>query len=228
MNKGVFWGVGLGLLVLAFLGGFWLAGSPLDEPSDMKPAQSALPVPPAPLSAGASGSPGQAGAARLAPRPDALGAQPSLAPSPGPGLGSSQLAAPGAAENTNIAGTPKSKEERRKIVAQIRALSAELQAKGANATMQDVREYLDEVERLGQGQLDTRYFATTRQIIDQTDRALVLNQELARISKSTAPADQARRQAILAELSAITSRINASSAVLQSYSNEAASRATPR
>lgn len=218
MNKGVLWGGVLGLLVLAFLGGFWLAGSPPGSSVDLKPAQG---VPATVLSStGASGAPGQTGSVTSLPQTGAEGAATAVVPAPAPGQ--APWAAPSASADPATARTPKSREERRKVREQVRALSAELQAKGTNVTMQDVRAYLDKVERLGEGDFDARYFNTMRQIVDQTSRAQVLNLELAKLSQSTAPADVARKQAILAELRDISGKVSGGAAALQSYANEVA------
>lgn len=224
MNKGVLWGGGLGLLVLAFLGGFWLAGSNPGTPGDVKPALSAPPSTPPP--AGVAGAPGLSSPSASSPLPGADGAAPATAAAPA--AGQAPWADPSASAGPATARPAKSREERRKVREQVRALSAELQAKGTSVTMQDVRTYLDKVERLGGGEFDARYFNTMRQIVDQTARAQALNQELAKLSQSTAPADVARKQAILAELRDVSGKVSGGAAALQSYANEVAPGGKPR
>lgn len=224
MNKGVLWGGGLGLLLLAFLGGFWLAGSAPGSPADVAPALNASPT--APPAAGAAGAPGQAGLSASQPAPGTDGTAPT--PPTTPAAGQAPWAEPSASAGPSNARPAKSREERRKVREQVRALSVELQAKGANVTMQDVRAYLDKVERLGGGDFDGRYFNTMRQIVDQTARAQALNQELAKLSQSNAPADVARKQAILAELRDVSGKVSGGAAALQSYANEVAAGGKPR
>lgn len=224
MNKGVLWGGGLGLLVLAFLGGFWLAGSTPGTPGDVKPALSASPSasPPAVVSE----APVLSGPSTALPPPAVDAA--ALSTPAAPAAGQAPWAAPNTAAGPATARPAKSREERRKVREQVRALSAELQAKGTSVTMQDVRTYLDKVERLGGGEFDARYFSTMRQIVDQTARAQALNQELTKLSQSTAPADVARKQAILAELRDVSGNVSGGAAALQSYANEVAAGGKPR
>ncbi|UJW81249.1 hypothetical protein [Hydrogenophaga sp. SL48] len=224
MNKGVLWGGGLGLLLLAFLGGFWLAGSPAGSPTEPTPAPSVSPVAPPP--SGAAGVAGPVSPSMSGPPPGIDGTAP--ATQAAPAAGQAPWAAPSAAAGPATARPTRSREERRKVREQVRALSVELQAKGANVTMQDVRTYLDKVERLGGGDFDARYFSTMRQIVDQTARAQALNQELTRLSQRNAPADVARKQAILAELRDVSGKVSSGAAALQSYSNEVAAGGKPR
>ena len=110
-----------------------------------------------------------------------------------------------------------SREERRQRRAQLRARLAQLQAKGPKAGIEDIRQALEEVERLGAGILDPRYFKAVRDMLGHAARADALSAELRQIGQSRKPQDLARQQVILAELREIGQRLSTTSQALQSY-----------
>lgn len=214
MNKALVSGAGLGLLVLLGLGAIWLSAS---EPapgsaSDKAPLGGAVPQ--------VTRSGQEAGAATAPTAPEraagsagtVLEAAPWATPSPT----SASASTPGDVS------PPKTREQRRQIQRQIRALSTELQAKGAHTSLQDVSVYLDRVERLGEGVFDGRQFATLRLMVDQAAKAQALNHELARLAQSSKPADVARKQEVLAQLRDIGAKISSGAASLQPNASPAA------
>ncbi len=216
MNKGVLVGGGLGLLLLAFLAGVWLS-RPAPEPVPAAalpaapqlrpPASSALEVP-----AGLSASPADAPA-------------PSASPAPGgPEQGAEGNTAPWAVSPQAQAGGPGApaltREQRRQIRTQIRAKVNELLSKGPQLSLAETQGLLDDIEKLGQGQFDPRYFQVMRQMIQHSVQTQRLSAELNRIAQSTAPKDVARRQAILGELREIGDHMAKGAQTMQSYSRD--------
>lgn len=222
MNKGVWIGAGLGLLVLAGLGGYWLSlsESPLrDSPSGAQvaavpagtdrtsPAGSAGRLPP--------GAPAEAGAPGVGARGDAV--QPPWVLPPGAAVtgveGGGQVG-PGVNAGST---TALSREERRQRRAQMSARLAQLQAKGPSATIEDARQAMADVERLGAGMIDPVYFRAIQDLLTQAERSEALSAEFGRIAQSRKPQDVERQQAILAELRAIGQRTLDTSKIVQSY-----------
>lgn len=208
---------GLGVLLIALFGVAWLlldAPEKLGNSASSEASGSAAPVDgpvsertPLPASSAEANSPSLARGAQIQ--------------SPA-GVGASSQA------NTQVddlgaqgADSPKSREERRKSREQIRHLSAQLQAKGSNATLQDVQTYLNSVERLGAGDLSGRYFQTMRLILEQSARVQELNQELAAMPNTPSQAQQARKREILAQLRDSSSKITGGVTTLQSYARDA-------
>ncbi|MFP8777625.1 hypothetical protein [Hydrogenophaga sp. RWCD_12] len=211
MNRGALVGGVLGVVVLAFLGGYWLANpapnsaTSADASRSAAGAPSAAPgglTPPSNTTRGADGTSVAAGTPR-APwmNPPAAGA-------------ADPAASAGAAPVTEM-----SREERRKVREQVRKKLADLQAKGPNVTIAEVQSLMDEVEVLGRGVFDPRYFQTMRQMLEQSARVQALGKELQVVAASSAPKDVARRQQILAEMRNLSDQISQGSAALQSYAN---------
>lgn len=213
MNKGVVAGAGLGLVLLASLGGYWLASN------------GSAPVagnPSAPLAA-----PGPAGGAEPAGGTASAGAAASSAPA-APSSSAAVPAQPGAvAPVPGAAGAPSAApvaggskltpEERRQLRASIRAKLAALQAKGPNVSIAEAQAVMDEVERLGRGEFDPRYFKAVRDMLGYSGRVQALSKELQGIASSSNPKDVARRQAILGEMRDLSDQISQSAAAVQSY-----------
>lgn len=215
MNKGVLAGAGLGLVLLAFLGGYWLAnnaGAPLAGSASA----------PAPVTA-----PGTTGSASPATGTVTAGAQSASTPTApsstaaDPARSRADAAPPaGARAPATAPAQPVSKlspEERRQIRASIRAKLAALQAKGPNVTIAEVQAVMDEVEQLGRGEFDPRYFKAIRDMLGYSARVQTLSKELQTIASSANPRDVARRQAILAEMRDLSDQISQTSAAVQSY-----------
>ena len=216
MNKGVLVGGGLGLLLLAFLAGVWLS-RPAPEP-----------VPAAALPAAPQLRPPASGALDA---PAGLSASPADAPAPstgptpgGPGPGAEGSAPPWAVSPQAQAGGPGApaltREQRRQARAQIRVKVNELLSKGPQLSLAETQGLLDEIEQLGQGQFDPRYFQVMRQMLQHSAQAQRLSAELNRIANSTAPKDVARRQAILGELREIGDHMAKGAQTMQSYSRD--------
>lgn len=119
-------------------------------------------------------------------------------------------------------------EERRKRLSQIRTELAAITAQGAQASPERVQALLTELEVLSQGRFDPRYFQALREMLEGSGQVQALNRELQGLGSSTAPKDVARKQAILAELQAISTRISAAAANVQAYARRpAAQGSTP-
>lgn len=213
MNKGVIVGGGLGLLLLAFLAGVWLS-RPASEPGLVVarpgapqirlPAGGALDAP-----AGLPGSPANVPAPSTGTAP------------PGPGLGAEGSAAPWTvAPQAQASGPALTREQRRQIRVRIRVKVNELLSKGPQLSLAETQGLLDEIETLGQGQFDPRYFQVMREMIQHSVTTQRLSEELGRIAQSTAPQDVARRQAILGELRDISDRMANGAKTMQSYSRD--------
>ncbi|WP_068166936.1 hypothetical protein [Hydrogenophaga taeniospiralis] len=217
MNKGVLVGGGLGLLLLAFLAGVWLS-RPAPEPV---PA-AALPAAPQ-VRPPASGAPDAPAGLPASP---AEAPAPSASPAPGgPGQGAEGSAPPWAVSSPQAqAGGPGApaltREQRRQIRTQIRAKVNELLSKGPQLSLAETQGLLDDIEKLGQGQFDPRYFQVMRQMIQHSVQTQRLSAELNRIAQSTAPKDVARRQAILGELREIGDHMAKGAQTMQSYSRD--------
>lgn len=201
MNKGVVAGAGLGLVLLAFLGGYWLANSG----SAPAPAAGSASAPSPVTAAGPAGdaaSSASGAASTGAPVTSAPAAAQSSAAEPAsPVAGGSRL-------------TP---EERRQLRASIRAKLAALQAKGPNVSIAEAQAVMDEVEQLGRGEFDPRYFKAVRDMLGYSGRVQTLSKELQSIASSSNAKDVARRQAILAEMRDLSDQISQSAAQVQSY-----------
>lgn len=215
MNKGVVAGAGLGLVLLAFLGGYWLAnnGSAPTAGSPSAPPPVAAPG----TDGGAAATAGAASAGAAAPSAPAMPSTSAAVPAqsgavaPVPGAAGAPSAAP-------VAGGSKlTPEERRQLRASIRAKLAALQAKGPNVSIAEAQAVMDEVERLGRGEFDPRYFKAVRDMLGYSGRVQALSKELQGIASSSNPKDVARRQAILAEMRDLSDQISQSAAAVQSY-----------
>ncbi len=211
MNKGVVAGAGLGLVLLAFLGGYWLAnngsaptaGSPSAPPPVTAPGTDGG----AAATAGAASAGAAAPSAPAMPSPSAAVPAQSGAVAPVPGAAGAPSAVP-------VAGGPKLTPEERR---QLRAKLAALQAKGPNVSIAEAQAVMDEVERLGRGEFDPRYFKAVRDMLGYSGRVQALSKELQGIASSSNPKDVARRQAILAEMRDLSDQISQSAAAVQSY-----------
>lgn len=215
MNKGVVAGAGLGLVLLAFLGGYWLANN------------GSAPVAGSPSAPSPVTAPGSAGGASSMPDAVSAGApasSESAMPSPSaavpaqPGSVAPLQGGAGVPSAAPVAGGSKlSPEERRQLRANIRAKLAALQAKGPNVTIAEAQAVMDEVEQLGRGEFDPRYFKAVRDMLGYSGRVQTLSKELQSIASSSNPKDVARRQAILAEMRGLSDQISQSAAAVQSY-----------
>ncbi|MFN4120361.1 hypothetical protein [Acidovorax sp.] len=198
MNKNVWIGSALGLLFLAVVGaGWWVwqGGNP----------------------AAVVGTPAQ-GSAPLA-------TAPGTSPEATPGLGSPAQRVTGRVDPASS--TPAAAlnaEARRKRLKQIRAEIAAIQSQGAQASPAQVQALLNELEALSPGQFDPRYFQALRDMLEGSSQIQALNRELQTLSSSNAPADEARKKAILAELQAISARISAAAVNLQTYARRPAAQ----
>lgn len=215
MNKGVLAGAGLGLVLLAFLGGYWLANNASAPAAGTASAPS--PVTAAGPAGGVSSTAG--GTSAGAPAPSAQNAGPSPAAEPAPRVAGVPL--PGGAGMSPSAplpgGSKLSPEERRQLRASIRAKLAALQAKGPNVSIAEAQAVMDEVEQLGRGEFDPRYFKAVRDMLGYSGRVQTLSKELQSIASSSNPKDVARRQAILAEMRDLSDRVSQSAAQVQAY-----------
>lgn len=220
MNKSTLVGGGAGLLILVLLAGLWFNTR---APEPQQPV-----VPNEALGTNAvSGATQQAIPGRTGPETDAI---PLPSEIPGTGAGANASASlpakpvpwsAGTVDSTSTAEKkPLSKAERRAIRAEVRNKMTELLAKGQNVTAKDTQIFLDEVEKLGQGMFDPRYFSTMREIVGDSARTQTLSSELGRIANSKAPKDVARQQEILAEMRSIGDRLSNGAAALQSYARD--------
>ena len=77
-----------------------------------------------------------------------------------------------------------SREELRK---ECEAKVNELLSKGPQLSLAETQGLLDDIEKLGQGQFDPRYFQVMREMIQHSVTTQRLSEELGRIAQSTAP-----------------------------------------
>lgn len=142
---------------------------------------------------------------------------PPLSQQPRPELGRASAAQESAAAARDA-------QARRKRLNEIRAEMSAITTKGAQASPAQVQALLDELQALTQGQFDPRYFQALREMLDGSAQVQVLNRELQALSSSTAANDIARKEAILAELRAISARISAAAVNLQTYAQRPAAQ----
>lgn len=213
MNKGVVAGAGLGLVLLAFLGGYWVANN------GSAPAAGSPSAPSLVTAAGPAGGASSITGAASAGAPVASeSATPSAAAPTLPGVAAPVSGGVVVSPSGPVAsGSSLSREERRQLRANIRAKLAALQAKGPNVTIAEAQAVMDEVEKLGQGEFDPRYFKAVRDMLGHSGRVQALSKELQSIASSSNPKDVARRQAILGEMRDLSDRISQSAAAVQSY-----------
>lgn len=220
MHKGMVIGAGVGLLLLVFLAGMWVNAPSLQAPGTPGAPQ---PAPRAPAPAAPAASAQRPSTA--APAPEDSGAQDAA------GVAPRAQQRPSDTPLDSAAAHPGRKridpQERRKIHAAVQAKMAALRAKGANVTLQDASTLMDEIEALGQGQFDARYFATMRKIIEYSARVQVLNKELSQIATQNTPAADTRKMALLAEMRDLADRIQNGSQALQSYARDALAEQQP-
>jgi hypothetical protein len=225
MNKGVLIGGGLGMLALAFLAGVWF-NTQIPEPL---PTTAQGQTTTSQATAGVddpSGTPGAAVSA--APTPADLSSINGAngADSAVPGVAPSPDAAPWSTPLEELAKNPDkeplTREERRAIRSKVRTKMAELLAKGQNVTPEDTQRFIDEIEAVGQGVFDPRYFATLREIVGYSAQTQALSKELGEIAYSKTPEDVARREEIMSEMTGIGARISSGTAALQSYARDIA------
>lgn len=206
MNRGALVGGVLGVVVLAFLGGYWLANpaSHSATPADAGRSAGATSAAPGALTSPSNTTRAADGTPAAAGTPQAPWLNPPAA---------------GAAVAGAAPVTPLSRDERRQVRDQVRKKLAELQAKGPNVTIAEVQSLMDEVEALGRGVFDPRYFQTMRQMLEKSAQVQALGKELQAIAPSSAPKDVARRQQILAEMRNLSDQISQGAAALQGYAN---------
>ena len=108
-------------------------------------------------------------------------------------------------------------QERRRRLAELRAEFNALRAKGVDAPPERMRAVVDELEALSPPGFDPRYYQTLRNMLDVNTRVQALSKELQALSKSAAPKDADRRQAILDEMRVLGERVTAEARNLQAY-----------
>lgn len=219
MNKGILVGGTLGLLVLAGMVGYRLAGpsqdprletvrageraaEPFSQPGLVAPDAQVAATQPAGAAGESSAMDGtQTGESGAAPTVPWL-----QVPADDGGKG--------AAGSTGIA---LSKAERRQKRAQVREKLMQLRALGPKATIEDVRQVMADVERISDGVLDPHFIRSTRALVDEAARAEALSVEFRKVAQSQKPQDVARQKAILAELREVGHRMSTASRSLQAY-----------
>jgi hypothetical protein len=218
MNKGVLVGGGLGLLMLVLLGSYWLtARAPEPEASLLSKTAPGLAPP-----SGASNPSAKAsqGSTPSEPTTSTSGSDASAsATPPDPSKPAPWNAAP-VEPNAPSDKKPLTREERRKIRAEVRVKMSELLAKGQSVTPAETQAFLNDVEKLGQGMFDPRYFSTMREMVRYSARTQDLSRELGQIANSKEPKDLARQTEILAEMRNIGDLISNGAAALQSYARD--------
>lgn len=142
----------------------------------------------------------QPSAAVVAPRPAAS-----------PGLVASAPIMPPRVAESGIASrqTP----EQRQRLAQVRAEFEALRAQGAQASPAKMRALIDELQALSPPEIDPRYFDSLRQLLDSSAKVQALSDEL----KGSAAKNPARQQAIMAELKALSERVQVEARNMQAY-----------
>jgi hypothetical protein len=221
MQKSVIVGVGIGLLVLAFLGGSWFANQSQTSASGALPGGS---------QPGTATRAGDAATERSAiatlPADAASGSNHSL-PSGAKGESTSTVApqsAPPPWARAAATPTDNSKrltpEERHAIHAKVREQVNALLAKGSKVSLADTEAFIDAVEKTGKGVFEPDYFDSMREIIQYSRTTQKLSQELGVIAGSTAPRDIARKKELLVELKEAGNQINSRVALMQSRARE--------
>lgn len=231
MNKGVAIGGGVGLLLLLGLGGYWIAmRQPQPQPLVQDMVRSTTTPSRTVESSAASVSPGTAPVRPPVQSPSSstgslnagITTPTTVAPYP---------PAPGNAASAQLSESalkkPLTREERQKIRAQVNIKTQQLLAKGQNVTLKDTQTYLNDVEKLGQGIFDPRYFNVMREMVGYSAKTQELSLELKKIANSREPKDIARQQAILAEMRDLSDRISHAATALQSYARDAVMVKTP-
>lgn len=226
MQKGVFAGIGAGLLILAFFAGSWYANQAQTTAYGRSPAMSS-PVT-APTGA-ATGDADKASSERSAVGSTATdatsSAHRSLSPDAKatPDVASSPASSPWSRASTSpVDKTPLTREERRAIHAKVREQINALLAKGSKVSLADTAAFIDEVEKTGKGVFEPQYFDAMREVVKSTQATQQLSQELGAIATSTAPRDVARKKVLLLELKEAGNQINSQIALMQSHAREAA------
>ena len=221
----------MGLLMLIALGGYWITmHKPQQQPVVQDKVTSTIP----PSDAGESSANRVPSGISpvfppvLSPPASVDGSNAGTAiPSPAVPLPKALGNATPAQSIENADRKPLTREERRDVRAQIDVKTKELLAKGKNVTPADTQAYLNDVERLGKGIFDSKYFSVMREMVGYSARTQELSQELNQIANSKAPKDIARQQAILLEIRDIGDRISNGATMLQSYARDAAMVKTP-
>ncbi|GAA6142584.1 hypothetical protein [Hydrogenophaga sp. 5NK40-0174] len=202
MNKGVLVGAGAGLLVLAFLGGYWLATT-----DDMSHAPSVVPAPAPASSAGTSAA------------EPALPA--SSPPAPAPESNAS------ATDETDVApvtvqgrNEELSDEERKKIRSTIRAKLRELMARKSDMSIEDLRKLVKDLEAISQGELEPEFLKRMGQMFERTEQVNQLSKQLQSLADSQAPEDKKRQREILREIDALSEQIRLDTVAMQAISRQ--------
>lgn len=231
MSKGVLIGGGLGLGLLGLLLGYGYLTSSAPSIKTSLPAVSAT----ASVSASGSGSAPvaastpQTAAQAVPPSPaESSAAAPAVSSPTNQSVGVNKAAAASAPatlnqQNAAAPGSPQktlSPEERKKIREQLESKLAAFRAKGSAVTMADTKKFLDDMQALNQGLLDSRYFATMRQLVVQGEQVQNLSKELTQLASDQSPKANARRAAIMAEMRDSSDRISNGAKSLQSVANE--------
>ena len=222
MQKSVIVGIGIGLLVLAFLGGSWFANQSQTSASRASPGVS---PPGAATRVGDAASEhpavgtlpaSAASGANRSPPSDAKGESTSAVTSPSaPPPWARAAATP--ADNSNRL----TREERHAVHAKVREQVNALLAKGSKVSLADTEAFIDAVEKTGKGVFEPDYFDSMREVIQYSRTSQKLSRELGAIAGSTAPRDAARKKELLVELKEAGDQINSRLALMQSRAREA-------
>lgn len=224
MQKGVLAGVGAGILVLTFIGGYWFAN------------QSVRPVPNV-LPEVAAGSAATNAVAESAAKRSSAGISSANVKSgensaslpggervPSSTLGSKHASPPWAKAPAaqNGSDTPLTHEERQAIHAKVRLQMKALMAKGSQVSLLDIEAFIDDAEKTGKGVFEPQYFDAMREVVRYTELTQQLSQELGAIAGSSAPRDVARQKMVLIELKEAGNQITSRLALMQSRARESA------
>ena len=201
MNKQIWIGGGLGVLVLALMAGsFWMADRTANE---------AVPA----------SSSGRVSLGTNPPQPTAMPGAPSLGEQTPQAIPSAQLNASSAVSKSTL-----TIKERRARLAQLRSELNTLRGQGANASPAKMRALVDELESLSVS-MDKRYFDALRSMLENNAKVLTLSAELESLSKSKAPKDVARQQVLLTEMRAIGEQVQRDAQAMQIYAASVAAGA---
>lgn len=199
MNKGLILGGGIGLLLVAAMGGYWVASIDRAEPA----------MPAAPVAR----TPAPAAAAPQVTTPAPAPAQPAAATAPWL-AGNAANPAVTPVPRVDLSGIDRAELQAQR--AQVRERMKAIQAKGKSATLADARALLDDIERMDAKVYDAEQVKALRQVLDHSERVQHLSQELSQLDNDKSGRASARRDEIVAEMRELAISITEQSKIVQS------------
>lgn len=199
MNKGLILGGGVGLLLVAAMGGYWLASIDRSAPAEPVASAARTTAPAVTTPQFAPPTPATADlAATTAPWLNNTPGDPTATPIP----------------RVDLSGTNKAELQAQR--AQLRERMKAIQTKGQNATLADARSLIDDIERMDPKVYDAQQVKALRQVLDYSERVQNLSKELSTLDNDKSGRANARRTEILAEMRELAVDITAQTKIIQS------------